>query len=91
MPGTYLSDQRTNMAAMDHLRSAAARYKSDGKPFFVGQGYHKPHLTWEFPKEFLNKIPADVPAAAHRAFPASSPPIAWHECAECSDTGADKK
>jgi hypothetical protein len=53
-----------------------------------GQGYHKPHLQWQFPKEFLDLIPADVPPAMHRAFPASAPPIGWHECAECSDTGS---
>jgi hypothetical protein len=40
-PGTYLSDQRSNMVAMQRVRDFAAKYKSDGTPFFVGQGYHK--------------------------------------------------
>ena len=32
----------------------------------------------------MEKIPVDVPAAAHPAYPADKPPVAWHECAEMS-------
>ena len=42
--GTYLSDQRNMFVARDHLRNFGAEYKSSGKPFFVGLGFHKPHL-----------------------------------------------
>lgn len=46
------------------------------------------HLPWEFPREYWDRIPAEhVKAPAHPAFPSSSPPIAWHECAECSAWG----
>jgi hypothetical protein len=38
----------------------------------------------DFPREYLDKIPEDVPEAAHQAYPADKPPIAWHECAEMS-------
>jgi hypothetical protein len=48
----------------------------------------QPHLNWDFPKEFLDKIPVNVPPALHRAFPADVPSIGWHECAECSNTGS---
>lgn len=40
--GTYLSDQVSTMVALDHLRELGAEYKSSGKPFFVGLGFHKP-------------------------------------------------
>ena len=53
-----------------------------GKPFFVGLGFHKPHLPWHFPKKFWDRVKGDV--AKHQAFPADVPPIGWHECAECS-------
>ena len=45
---------------------------------------HKPHLRWDFPREFLDNIPEDVPEAVHQAYPADKPDIAWHECAEMS-------
>ena len=85
--GTYLSDQVSTKLAIGNLETFAKDYKATGKPFFVGLGFHKPHLPWVFPKQFWAKIPADVPTAKHQAFPADVPPIAWHECAECSSVG----
>jgi iduronate 2-sulfatase len=41
-------------------------------------------LRWDFPREFLDNIPEDVPEAVHQAYPADKPDIAWHECAEMS-------
>ena len=86
-PGTFLSDQRNTQQGIDNLRHAGALYKRAGKPFFVGVGFHKPHLNWQFPREYWDRIPSDTPAAKHLAFPADVPAIAWHECAECSSVG----
>eukprot|EP01046_Picozoa_sp_COSAG06_P074934 COSAG06_NODE_23164_length_701_cov_0.642857_1_plen_98_part_10 len=41
-------------------------------------------MRWDFPREFLDNIPEDVPEAVHQAYPADKPDIAWHECAEMS-------
>eukprot|EP00040_Diaphanoeca_grandis_P004694 m.29786 g.29786 ORF g.29786 m.29786 type:complete len:674 (-) comp16159_c0_seq1:187-2208(-) len=84
VPGTYLEDQRGLLVVKEHLNTFGKDYKDSGKPFFLGFGTHKPHLTWDFPREFWDRIPANVTAAQHRAYPADVPAMAWHECAECS-------
>jgi arylsulfatase A-like enzyme len=83
-PGTYLSDQRNTMVAIDRLKQFGTEYNQTGKPFFVGLGFHKPHLPWHFPKRFWDATPANPPVAKHQAFPSDVPSIGWHECAECS-------
>ena len=84
--GTYLGDQRNTMEALRRLEIMAERYKHTGKPFFLGIGFHKPHLNWEFPQRFYDLVPKveDIPPPAHPAFPADVPALGWHECAECS-------
>jgi len=52
-PGTFLSDQRNTFVALENMRNFAKEYKATGKPFFVGLGFHKPHLPWHFPKKVL--------------------------------------
>ena len=41
-PGTYLSDQRDTFVALENLRTMGRAFKTTGKPFFVGLGFHKP-------------------------------------------------
>ena len=51
-------------------------------PFFLGIGFHKPHLPWRFPEEFLHHYPesADIAPAAHRLPPTGMPSVAWYQC-----------
>ena len=44
-------------------------YKSVGTPFFVGLGFHKPHLPFVFPARFLQYYPegsVSLPIASRR-------------------------
>lgn len=59
--GTYLSDQQNTMVALDNIRAFDAERNATGRPFFVGLGFHKPHLNWDFPREYWHKVPADSP------------------------------
>lgn len=79
-----LTDQRDAAVVLGRLPAAAANYKKTQQPFFIGLGFHKPHLRWDFPREYLDNIPEEVPEAVHQAYPADKPNIAWHECAEMS-------
>lgn len=64
------------------------------QPFFITQGFIRPHLPWQYPPsikeefypEYLNGSKV-VPAAgglepAAAAYPQGTTPIAWHQCAE---------
>ena len=81
-----LSDQFNSRIAFQRLGQAISNYKNTGQPFFVGMGFHKPHLPWHFPKQFYDALPpiSEVPEAVHQAWPADTPHIGWHECAEMS-------
>ena len=85
--GTKLQDMDVKDNVIALLEEGASRYKNGNQPFFVGMGIHKPHLTWQFPKEFLDKIPETVPTARYDAWPNNIPHLHWHECAEMSVHG----
>lgn len=72
-----LEDQRIRDSCTDQIEALAAL----SKPFFVGCGFHKPHVPWEFPGEFLNHYPADlddIPLASDIYAPVGMPAAAWH-------------
>ena len=48
-----LEDQRIRDSCTDQLEALAAQ----GKGFFLGCGFHKPHVPWEFPAKFLLDYP----------------------------------
>ena len=39
-------DRNLLLVAAQNLQNFAAEYKHNGKPFFVGLGFHKPHLPY---------------------------------------------
>jgi iduronate 2-sulfatase len=72
-----LEDQRIRDSCIGQLNAAAAL----SRPFFVGCGFHKPHVPWEFPHEFLDHFPSDledIPLADDTHAPVSMPDAAWH-------------
>lgn len=82
-----LEDQRIRDSALGHLELAAARLASDDegvegkKGFFIGCGFHKPHVPFVFPAEFLQFFPedlAEIPLAADTYAPIGMPDAAWH-------------
>ena len=54
------------------------RLSKQEKPFFMAVGFHKPHLPFVFPKEFLEKYPEDsIRLPSNPEAPAHMPPVAW--------------
>ena len=77
-----LEDQRIAGSCLDQLEQGAAAVAAGAaKGFFVGCGFHKPHVPWVFPTEFLEEFPADladIPLASDTGAPAGMPDAAWH-------------
>jgi len=38
--------------------------------------------VWQYPQRFYKRIPANVPEAKHKYWPAEVPHLHFHECAE---------
>jgi len=70
-----LADDLVVTAAVDYLERAVKQ----SKPFFIGVGFHKPHLPFAFPKEFGELYPTKVAPPAHNLPPKGMPLCAWHE------------
>ena len=47
-------------------------------PFFLGVGFHKPHIPWTIPTRFFSKSIAETDLPLHPAVPDGMPPIAWN-------------
>ena len=82
-----LEDMRIRDSALGHLELAAARLASPDKDvegskgFFIGCGFHKPHVPFVFPAEFLQHFPEDlddIPLADDTYAPIGMPDAAWH-------------
>ena len=80
-----LEDQRIRDSCLDQLgvaaKGLASGAKGAAKGFFIGCGFHKPHVPFVFPAEFLQHFPtdlADVPLADDTYAPVDMPDPAWH-------------
>ncbi|KAK7097562.1 iduronate 2-sulfatase-like [Littorina saxatilis] len=55
----------------------------DHKPFFIGMGYHKPHLPFEYPMEYLDLYPmSKIHLAPNPYYPPWLPEVAWSSYGE---------
>ena len=92
---SVLSDQKIRDACLAHLRVAANRTRAvaaggDGafQRFFVGCGFHKPHVPWVVPTEFFDGAPfprppaGEYPLAVDQFAPVAMPMAAWHKPAD---------
>lgn len=54
---------------------------STGRPFFLGVGFHKPHIPWTIPTQFFQQLPSieDTALPKHERPPLGMPPIAWNK------------
>ena len=76
--GEYL-DGRVADGAIATLREL----KGDCKPFFLGVGFHKPHLPFVAPKKYFDLYdPAELELTAIRQPPQDGPTIALHSSFE---------
>ncbi|XP_062507937.1 iduronate 2-sulfatase-like [Corticium candelabrum] len=77
---TYnFTDMNSTAIMMQHMHYAAQHRDT---PFFLGIGFHKPHLSWRFPQEFLQHYPnaSNITVAKHLMTPAGMPTVAYHTC-----------
>ncbi|XP_022098881.1 iduronate 2-sulfatase-like [Acanthaster planci] len=48
-------------------------------PFFLAMGFHKPHISFRYPEEFLDLYPLEsVDIAPNAFFSSTQPPVAWN-------------
>jgi arylsulfatase A-like enzyme len=81
-----LEDQKIRDNCIDNIRIAKKVTDAKGvmKPFFVGCGFHKPHVPWIVPHEFYESYPdwQDIPLAKDVYAPVGMPKVAWHPPAD---------
>jgi len=73
-----LPDMKTRDRCIANLRHAHGA----GGNFFIGCGFIKPHVPWEMPLEFFERIPEDVPMPAMSNATLGMPDVAWHTPAD---------
>ena len=78
-PDNAYIDGRTADSAVKKL----SELKAAGKPFFLGVGFHKPHLPFVAPKKYFDLYDAaTMPIGDYRAAPAAAPSIGRHSSFE---------
>jgi iduronate 2-sulfatase len=76
-PDNVYADGKTTEAALAALRELK------GKPFFLGVGFHRPHLPFVAPKKYFDLYdPAALPLSAAPTPPKDAPSIARHSSFE---------
>lgn len=78
-----LPDEQIAQHALETLRDLAPGAISGDKPFFLGVGFHKPHLPFVFPEEFLELYPLEnIRVPDNNYAPVDMPPVAWYDNSE---------
>ncbi|GLD61871.1 iduronate 2-sulfatase isoform X2 [Lates japonicus] len=74
-PGGTLPDMESTDEAVRLLKSRA----NDDVPFFLAVGFHKPHIPFRIPQEYLNLYPIEqMTLAPDPDVPRSLPPVAYN-------------
>ncbi|KAK7097566.1 iduronate 2-sulfatase-like [Littorina saxatilis] len=74
VPGGSLPDIQNTDFTIDFLKNRSM----DHKPFFVGMGYHRPHLPFAYPKEYLDLYPmSNIRLPPNPYYPPWLPEVAW--------------
>jgi arylsulfatase A-like enzyme len=70
-----------NWSAAQTAAAAAAGGGGGGHPFFLGVGFHKPHIPWTIPTRWFAPLAsiADTALPKHERPPVGMPPIAWNK------------
>ncbi|XP_076467521.1 iduronate 2-sulfatase-like [Babylonia areolata] len=74
VPGGSLPDIQNTDYTIQFLKNRSM----DHKPFFVGMGYHRPHLPFAYPKEYLDLYPlSKIHLAVNPFRPPWLPNVSW--------------
>ncbi|XP_070552725.1 iduronate 2-sulfatase-like [Ptychodera flava] len=81
-PGGTLPDIQSTEYAMEMLTNISQQHQSqnpaDKQPFFLAVGYHKPHISYKYPKEFQDLYPlSSIKLAPNPTLPPKMPHVAW--------------
>eukprot|EP00041_Stephanoeca_diplocostata_P022338 m.531580 g.531580 ORF g.531580 m.531580 type:complete len:682 (-) comp22038_c0_seq1:179-2224(-) len=81
MNQTQGPDDQLMDVAVTTLGLLANYTKATGRPFFLGVGFHKPHIPWTIPTRFFQRLPSidDTDLPLHPAVPEGMPPVAWNK------------
>lgn len=83
-PDASYPDAQTAAKAIETLQ----RLKAEGKPFFLGVGFVKPHLPFTCPQKYWDLYPADTIKLASNAYkPKAAPEPAFHNNYELRSYG----
>jgi len=79
--GTAGPDDALAANSVASVKMLAEFSKRTGTPFFLGVGFHKPHIPWTIPERFFSGLPSipDTALPAHENPPTGMPPIAWNK------------
>ena len=78
LPDTQIADH-----AVQTLKNLSQKALAGDQPFFVAVGFHKPHLPFIIPEEFLSYYPeADIKIPDNEYAPVNMPDIAWSSYGE---------
>jgi len=83
-----MTDTLQTFEAIKKLEEFVDQEKTGGQPFFLGLGFHRPHLPFYVPQEFLDLYPEseiDLPDNAFAA--ANMPEIGWSAFGELRSYG----
>ncbi|XP_046579995.1 iduronate 2-sulfatase-like [Haliotis rubra] len=73
-----LQDTQNNNHSIKMIREAAPQARSGERPFFIAQGFHKPHLPFVAPQMFFDMYPeSSIRLPANPYAPDKMPDIAW--------------
>ena len=74
-PGGSLPDIQSTDYAIEMLHNISTNHH---QPFFLALGYHKPHISFRFPEEYLDHYPLEeITLPSNRHYPARLPTVAW--------------
>ncbi|KAK7097561.1 iduronate 2-sulfatase-like [Littorina saxatilis] len=74
VPGGSLPDIQNTDFTIEFLKNRSM----DHEPFFVGMGYHRPHLPFAYPKKYLDLYPlSNIHLAPNPYYPPWLPEVAW--------------
>ncbi|XP_046579954.1 iduronate 2-sulfatase-like [Haliotis rubra] len=78
-----LQDTQNADYVIDMIRQAAPQARSGERPFFIAQGFHKPHLPFVAPQMFFDMYPeSSISLPANPYAPDKMPEIAWSSYGE---------